>query len=561
MTAAGELLTRRLEHDRPWSGLIGLRSVFSKTVRDSRRAAIITGGLGGFFMFATAAPIALEFTTPESRAQMVATMTALPAVFRGLLGDPIAIDTLGGFMSWRVGNFLPVLLGLWSVIALSGTLAGEAASGSLDIVASTGHSRRSIAIQKVAGHVVAVAFAMVIVAILITAAGQGFAVLPGDEITPVAAFGTVVLYGLLMLASGAVAFVVGQFAGRSRGVAFGLVALFGMYLVDSYGTLSPALEAVSPISWFAWTDGHRPMAGVTDWPAVGVLAIVVVGLLGLGVAIFERRDIGAAGALAWLRLPSLPAGTGGVIRRTVSDNASTAIGWGIGVGAYAAVIASSAEALTASLNEIPGIITLINALYPDLDFSQPSGILQLAFFAVGSLMAGLAAASFLFMWAGDEGRRRLDLVLTTPTSRVGWLIRSGLGIYIAIGIFTLVLVAFVGIAVASQGGDVLDPIGGGIVLGLAATGFAGVGLAAGGLVRSSVAALVTGAIVIGTFVLDTFGAALDLPDVVLDLSIFRHLGQPMAGVYDPVGIVAAIVLAIGGLAVGALGMRRRDIGR
>ena len=95
---------------------------------------------------------------------MVATMTSLPAVFRGLLGEPIAIDTLGGFMSWRVGNFLPVLLGLWSVIALSGTLAGEAASGSLDIVASTGHSRRSIAIQKVAGHVVAVAAAMAIVA-------------------------------------------------------------------------------------------------------------------------------------------------------------------------------------------------------------------------------------------------------------------------------------------------------------------------------------------------------------------------------------------------------------
>ena len=61
-------------------------------------------------------------------------MTSLPPVFQGLLGEPIHIETLGGFLSWRVGNFLPVLLGLWSVIALSGTLAGEAASGSLDLV-------------------------------------------------------------------------------------------------------------------------------------------------------------------------------------------------------------------------------------------------------------------------------------------------------------------------------------------------------------------------------------------------------------------------------------------
>ncbi len=116
----------------PWSRVMGLTSIYAKTVRDSRRAALAVGGIGGLFMFITAAPYGAEFTTPESRAQLVAQMTALPAVMRGLLGEPINIDTLGGFVSWRVGNFLPVLLGLWPVIALSGTLVGEAAKGSLD---------------------------------------------------------------------------------------------------------------------------------------------------------------------------------------------------------------------------------------------------------------------------------------------------------------------------------------------------------------------------------------------------------------------------------------------
>lgn len=560
MTAASELLVRRMTVDRPWSRVIGLRSVFSKTVRDSRRAAIIAGGLAGLFMFATAAPIALEFTTPESRAQMVATMTALPPVFLGLLGEPIAIDTLGGFMSWRVGNILPLMLGLWSVIALSGTLAGEAASGSLDLVASSGRSRRSIAVQKVAGHVVAVIAAMIIAALLIVAAGQAFAVLPGDEIAPAAAFGQVTLWGLLMLAAGSVAFVVGQIAGRSRGIGFGLLALFGMYLVSSYGTLSPALDALSPVSWYAWTAGHRPMAGVTDWASVGLLAAVTAGLFGLGVIAFERRDIGAAGALSWLRLPTLPTGTGGVVRRTLSDQASAAIAWGVGIGAYAAVIASAAEELTASLNQIPGIVEMVNALYPDLDFSQPSGILQLAFFAFGSLMGGLAAATFLVGWASDEGRKRLDFVLTTPTSRSMWMIRSGLGVFAAIGTFAIVLAGIVGIAVAGQGGEVAAPVAGGLIIALAAAGFAGLGLAVGGLVRSSLAALVTGVLVIATFLLDTIGSALDLPELVLDLSLYRHLGQPMAGVFDPVGIVAALVMAVGGLLVGAWGLQRRDVG-
>ncbi len=99
------------------------------------------------------------------------------------------------------------------------------------------------------------------------------------------------------------------------------------------------------------------------------------------------------------------------------------------------------------------------------------------------------------------------------------------------------------------------------VLGLATAAFAGVGLAVGGLVRASLAAPVAGALVIATFLLDTLGEALDLPDAVLDLSLYRHLGQPMAGAFDPVGIVAATILAVGGLLVGAWGLRRRDLDR
>jgi ABC-2 type transport system permease protein len=174
--------TAVLVRPRPWSRVIGLSSVFAKSLRDSRRAALVVGLLGGLFMLATAAPIAAEFDTAEMRRLLVTSMTALPAVFRGLLGEPINLETLGGFISWRVGNTLPVLLGLWSVLAMSGTLAGEAAKGSLDLLVSTPHSRRSIALQKLVGHVTALVVAMLIMAALIYIAGRAFATLPGDEI-------------------------------------------------------------------------------------------------------------------------------------------------------------------------------------------------------------------------------------------------------------------------------------------------------------------------------------------------------------------------------------------
>ena len=436
----------------PWSRLMGLTSVYAKTVRDGRRAAIAVGGIGGLFMFVTAAPYGAEFTTPEARAQLVGQMTALPAVMRGLLGEPIAIDQLGGFISWRVGNFLPVLLGLWPVLALSGTLVGEAAKGSLDLVVSTPISRRSIALQKLAGHMTGIVVAMLLMTVAVYLAGRTFAVLPGDEIALADAAGFALLTGMLMLACGSVAFAVAPLLGRTRAVALGLAVLFGGYLLASYGTLSDAIDALAPLSWFSWTAGHRPLAGVTDWPSVALLGLVTVVLLVVGVVAFERRDIGRTAALTWLRLPGLPAGTRGPFTRQLSDRAAVAIAWGTGIGLYAALIAASAEGFAAAIGELPQMANLIRQLYPDIDIGQPSGLLQLAFYGFAALMLGLAAATAVAGWASDEGEGRLETVLATPVSRARWFLSSAIGVLLAVAMATVVLGVIVVGAVGIAGG-------------------------------------------------------------------------------------------------------------
>lgn len=545
----------------PLSRIAGLGSVYGKTVRDSRRAALVVGLLAGLFMLASAAPYGVQFTTVADRQQLVAQMTNLPLVLRGLLGQPINIELLGGFLSWRVGNVLPVMLGLWSVLALSGTLAGEAAKGSLDLLASTPTSRRSIAVQKLAGHLSALVVAMLIAAVLIVAAGRAFAVLPGDEIALGAALGQVTLYALLILAAGSVSFATAPILGRTRGLAFGLVFLFGGYLVSSYASLSPLIDSLRPLSWYAWTAGHRPLAGVTDWGSLALLAVVCFVLLAVGVVAFTRRDLGAHGALAWLRLPSLPAGVSGPMTRQLADRTAVAIAWGLGVGLYAALVALSAKSVAESLGQLPQITELIAVLYPGVDLKEPSGILQLTFFGFASLILGLAAASFVASWAGDETGGRLAVVMAAPLTRARWLLSSGLGVFGAIGITTVLLGLIVALAVASQGGDIVRPVIGIGIVGLSMAGFAGIGLAVGGLFRASLAAPVAAAVVVATFLLDTLGTALDLPDAVLDLSIYRHLGLPMVGTYDGVGLVACLILAVGGLVLGAWGLTRRDLDR
>ena len=542
---------------------MGIGTVYGKTVRDSRRAALVVGGVAALFMFGAGAPYgaAPEFSTVALRHQFIAGLTALPLALRGLLGEPINLETMGGFLSWRVGNFLPVLLGLWSVVALSGTLAGEAARGSLDLLAATPKGRRTIALEKLGGHVTAVTAAMLILAVAMWAVGAAFGSLPGDGIAVSDALGQALLYGLMMLAVGGVAFATAPYVGRSRALAFGLIALFASYLIYSYATLSPLIEALKPLSFFAWSAGHRPLAGVTDWASVALLAGIDVVLLGAGVVAFGQRDLGGTVNVAWLRLPSLPAGISGPFERQLADRAGVAVAWGLGIGLYGMLIVASAKDFSRSLGSLPQIQALIHAIYPGIDLRQPSAVLQLTFFGFGSFIFGLAGASFLAGWASDEGRRRLEVVLSTPRARASWAARSGLGALAAIGVVTFIVALLIAIAVASQAGDLVAPVAGIGVLGLAAAGFAGVGLAVGGLVRASLAAGVSAFLVIATFLIDTLGAALKLPDPVLQLSIYKHLGQPMAGIFDPIGIAAATVMVIGGLVVCAIGLTRRDIGR
>ena len=100
---------------------------------------------------------------------------------------------------------------------------------------------------------------------------------------------------------------------------------------------------------------------------------------------------------------------------------------------------------------------------------------------------------------------------------------------------------------------------GSLVLGLYAAALVGVGHAVGGVLGTRLAGTFVIALVIVTWFLQLLGPILRLPQVVQDLALTSHFGQPMVGVWDPAGIVASLVLAVGGIAVGTWGFRRRDL--
>jgi ABC-2 type transport system permease protein len=539
--------------------LSGTGSLFGKTIRDSRRAFLVMVMLVAGAMFLVGAASAQAFGTVELRRDAAVLASSLPSLFQGMLGKQVGLDTLGGLIEWRYPTLFFLIAPIWSILALSGTLASEAKRGSLEYLATTPLTRRRIALEKLLGHVTMVALLVAATAVAAVATGAVFGTLPGDAITPGAGIGFALLVGLAILASGSVAFALAPFLGRGASAGVAAVVLVAMFVVNGYRSSIGLFETLTPLSWFSWTANHIPLAGEDDWPSLVPMAVITLALLVAGVVAFERRDVGSTIAIRYLGFPRFLAGVTGPISRSFGDRLPGALAWGIGLGLYAAVIATSGDAMAQVFRQFPRIEAVIHLLYPNIDYTSAGGVLQLAFVQFAVVALGFATATLVSGWASDETAGPLEVVLTTPLSRFGWVVRSGLGVYAAIAVMCAVIGAGIALGAASVGSDAVTPITGLGVLALYLMALTALGIAVGGWLRPGLAPIAIAVLTLWSFVIDLFGPPLKLPDPIQQLSLSKHLGQPMVGLWDVGGTVAWVVIAIGALLLGGWGLSRRDL--
>ena len=245
--------------------------------------------------------------------------------------------------------------------------------------------------------------------------------------------------------------------------------------------------------------------------------------------------------------------------RTASEQLSTAIAWGIGLGFFGLILAGSGSSFLEALNDAPDFLRLLETVFPGADVASTGGFLQLVFVEFGLVLAGLAAATLVGRWASDETSGRLEMILATPLSRARWVASGWLGTLASIVILVALTMLGIALGAAITGGDIVTPILGTLVLGVYAAGLAGVGFAVGGIVRTGIAAAAVAILTVVTWFFQIVTPALDLPEILQELALSSHFGQPMLGRWDPIGIVACAVLAIGGMAFGAWGFKRRDL--
>jgi len=95
-------LTRR-------SRLIGMGSVFGKTLRDARVPLLLTAALLGTMTLAGGVTMSTTYGTAAARVELAAMSGNMPPMMRGLYGNPVNVDTLGGFVSWHYGPYFALL--------------------------------------------------------------------------------------------------------------------------------------------------------------------------------------------------------------------------------------------------------------------------------------------------------------------------------------------------------------------------------------------------------------------------------------------------------------------
>jgi polyether ionophore transport system permease protein len=544
------------------SRLYGFGSIYAKTLRDSRLALIIVNGLLGGVMLAVGAGLGGVLGSAESRADLVRVAADIPPILQGITGRAVNVGTIGGYMTWKYGPIFMVTAALWSILALSGTLAAEAQRGSLDFIAAAPFGKRRIALEKLAAHLTGMLIALVVLAAAAWVVGAAFGSLPADAIPVSAAVGFALQVGLIALASSSVAFALAPFLGRAGAVGIAGFVLFAGYLLNGYQASVPVFSPIAALSWFDWTAGHVPLAGQFDWLSLVPVAIVAAVLFAVGVEAFARRDLGATSTIRSPRLPGTVLGLRGPVGRALGERLPTGLAWGLGLGIFGLVIAAASRSLADTFATMsPDTLKVFRDLLPDFDITTAGGFLQFVFVQIGSIVIGFGAATLVAGWASDETSGRLELLLSTPLARRAWAVRSGLGVYLAITVITFVLMLGVGIGAAVAGSDALTPMLGSLVLGLYAAALAGVGLAIGGLFRASIAGEIVAVLVILTFLVDLVVPALKLPEWVHQLALTAHLGQPMVGTWDAAGIATCLVLAAAGLLLGGWGVGRRDIAR
>lgn len=204
------------------------------------------------------------------------------------VNDIAELTQPAGYVTSQIyANVFPIVLLVFGIGFGAAAVAGEEERRTMDLLLSQPISRRNVVLQSFAsmaaliGVLCAATFALLL-------ASNGPV---GLDLSVYGLLAATVGSWLLGIAYATLALAAGAATGR-RGQAIGIAAGAGVagYVLFGLAPLSSATERLQVLSPFYWFLGGEPVANGLDPMFIG-LVIATVGLLGIAVWAFERRDV------------------------------------------------------------------------------------------------------------------------------------------------------------------------------------------------------------------------------------------------------------------------------
>lgn len=517
------------------------------TTRRTVRSGVMWGALFGVLAGNEALQYHSAFPTRASRTQFAESFGS-NAGLTAVTGPARHLDTIGGFVSWRMFSLMLVVAAVWGLLTATRLLRAEEDAGRWELLLSGRTARRQATVQALAGLAAGFFALWAVTAALMVAAGLrpqvGFSVWDS------------VFYATAGTASAAVFLSIGALTSqlaptRRQANALGAAVLgvaFVIRMVADGGTDLGWLRWASPLGWV------ENLAPLTDPQPVVLVPVVllVAATSAAAVVLAGRRDVGV-GILtrSSSREPHtrLLDGTAGL---TVRLERWVAVSWVAGLALAAVVFGLVAQAAAAgeigdrAVGQVVGEQTSLAAGWIGYELLYLAAIL--AFAAAGQVSA----------LRGEEADGQLDNLLARPLDRRTWLASR-----LAFGVL-LVLASGLAIGVGGWLGARQEGIGLGSML------EAGLNTAVPGLVVLGLGTLLYGfvprlvapvlyAFVLWSFLVEIIGTSITDAQWFIDTSVLEHLGPVPATSPDWSTIGWLIGLAAVGCLAGLAAFTRRDL--
>jgi len=539
------------------------RSIYLKTLRDYR-IPILGWGLGmGFLMLVVLAAVPSLLATPQARASVI----ALGGSF-AWIAEPIKIDTPGGYATWKYGLTI-LVVALWPILAQTGTLRGEEEKGSLDALLSLPRGRVRTALEKVAAMWTALLAMGVLVGVLTDVGGAkvsaGYGLVDG------------IMFGLdlalICAVFGALGLLLSQFTQERRsatGLTSGLLLVF--IVLDMAHRVIPNtlwLSRLSPVYYYNLSKPLVPGYG-SNVGALLVLVVLSIALSAAAVWFFARRDIGGV----VVRLPQRAGRSErsvlqadwslrSVYARSLAMIAMPAFWWTLAIAGFAGwmvVIVKETETQLSTLLEGSPLMKDVLKLGGS-DVATNATILS-ALFIFLPLMLMAFAVTQAGRWSSDEEDGHLELVLSTPQSRLRVLLGRFAALSTATVVIAVVTLAVTATALAAEELTLNDGNLSAATLSMIPMGLlvAALGYLLAGWLRAALETGLLSFLLVIWFFLSFVGPGLSWPEATLRLSAFYYYGTPLLNGLPVADTLVIIAVGVAALVLASLRFVRKDIG-